>query len=90
MRTPGANKEGLVPGPRWWSSACPLLRPRVPSPPRPQAAPAQKDLREQKAFSKDSEHSGSRMGEQGQQTLPQSYGASGTALSKHPLYGGVS
>ena len=39
MRTPGANKEGLVPGPRWWSSACPLLRPRVPSPPRPQAAP---------------------------------------------------
>ena len=53
MRTPGANKEGLVPGPRWWSSACPLLRPRVPSPPRPQAAPAQKDLRERKAFSKD-------------------------------------
>ena len=68
--------------PKYWSFS--------PVPHVPRLPPAQKDLREQKAFSKDSEHSGSWMGEQGQQTLLQSYGASRTTLSKHPLYGGVS
>ena len=91
MRTPRGQQGGSCP---WFPVGgpvpAPFCTPGSPVPHVPRLPPAQKDLREQKAFSKDSEHSGSRMGEQGQQTLLQSYGASRTTLSKHPLYGGVS
>ena len=91
MRTPRGQQGGSCP---WFPVGgpvpAPFCTPGSPVPHVPRLPPAQKDRREQKAFSKDSEHSGSWMGEQGQQTLLQSYGASRTTLSKHPLYGGVS
>ena len=82
----GPTRRVLSLAPDGWSGPCRLLHPRVPSPPRPQAAPCSEGPQGAEAFSKDSEHSGSQTGEQGQQTLLQSYGASGSTPSKHPLY----
>ena len=90
MRTPGATRRVLSLVPDGGPVPAPFCAPGSPVPHDPRLPTAQKDLRERKAFPKDSEHSGSQTEDQGQQTLPQSSGASGTTLSKHPLYGGVS
>ena len=81
----GPTRRVLSLIPDGWSGPCRLLHPRVPSSPHPQAAPCSEGPQGAEAFSKDSEHSGSQTGEQGQQTLLQSYGASGSTPSKHPL-----